>query len=472
MKTRDMGWAGIARILLVLGAGTGVAQAQTGACCEANGICSQTSQNICSIAGGAYSGDGTSCEEVDCFGACCFEDGSCEIQTEVVCIDNAGIYAGGGSTCASCPGPLGNAFTYQGQLKQAGIPSRDPVKFRFSLWNAEVDGARIGSNWETGSVTPIDGLFTVKVDFGPGAFDGDARWLEIAVKSPPEQPDSEYVTLSPRQPITPAPYAVQTRGLFVNDTGNVGIGTTMPGAKLEVAGDIKIADGSQGAGKVLTSDANGVASWQTPGAPSSVYRWATFSTFDNSDGWLMDNDADMFGGRTPNQWTDGAALASEMSGDKEVLRTLFTRKGYGGKNAAVIAETYHTYSSTNGRVAAALFRIKNTTASAINWPLQFRYTCYRTWGERASVTLNGENSWDSFVEDSGVDSSVAVDLSIPPNRTSTVIVVSTSDSPYVLGGAGTSVRTLILAFINNSLELPPGLEYVDDLDTATGGWED
>jgi len=45
---------------------------------------------------------------------------------------------------------------------------------------------------------------------------------------------------------------------------NVGIGTINPGAKLEVAGQIKITGGSPGAGKVLTSDASGLASWQTP----------------------------------------------------------------------------------------------------------------------------------------------------------------------------------------------------------------
>ncbi len=46
--------------------------------------------------------------------------------------------------------------------------------------------------------------------------------------------------------------------------GNVGIGTgaVTPLAKLDVAGKIRVADGSQGNGKVLTSDANGIATWQ------------------------------------------------------------------------------------------------------------------------------------------------------------------------------------------------------------------
>ena len=54
--------------------------------------------------------------------------------------------------------------------------------------------------------------------------------------------------------------------VVIRDGGNVGIGTTSPGAKLEVAGEVKITGGTPGAGKVLTSDAAGLASWQTPSA--------------------------------------------------------------------------------------------------------------------------------------------------------------------------------------------------------------
>lgn len=52
--------------------------------------------------------------------------------------------------------------------------------------------------------------------------------------------------------------------------GNVGIGTGTPGAKLEVAGQIKITGGVPGAGKVLTSDAAGLASWQDSGISSFI----------------------------------------------------------------------------------------------------------------------------------------------------------------------------------------------------------
>ena len=46
-------------------------------------------------------------------------------------------------------------------------------------------------------------------------------------------------------------------------TSNLGIGTATPTEKLEVQGSVKIVDGTQGAGKVLGSDAAGKASWVT-----------------------------------------------------------------------------------------------------------------------------------------------------------------------------------------------------------------
>ncbi|MHC4624358.1 MAG: hypothetical protein ACYS4W_10715, partial [Planctomycetota bacterium] len=100
---------------------------------------------------------------------------------------------------------------------------------------------------------------------GSASFDGDARWLEIGVR-PGEQSDPcEYTILSPRQEVTPTPYAIYAEragggdnlgnhtatqninlngnylsgdggdeGVYVANDGKVGIGTSGPAARLEL----------------------------------------------------------------------------------------------------------------------------------------------------------------------------------------------------------------------------------------------
>lgn len=51
----------------------------------------------------------------------------------------------------------------------------------------------------------------------------------------------------------------------ITDGGNVGIGTINPSAKLEIAGSLKLSDGTEGNNKILTSDAAGNASWKSIG---------------------------------------------------------------------------------------------------------------------------------------------------------------------------------------------------------------
>jgi len=50
----------------------------------------------------------------------------------------------------------------------------------------------------------------------------------------------------------------------IKSGGNVGIGTTAPRARLEVAGQIKITGGNPGPNKFLTSDSTGMATWRYP----------------------------------------------------------------------------------------------------------------------------------------------------------------------------------------------------------------
>ncbi len=130
--------------------------------------------------------------------------------------------------------PLGTGFTYQGQLKAAGLGSVQNADFQFSLFDADSGGSQVGTTVEVNNVGIVDGVFSVSIDFGVAAFNGEARWMEVVVRSPAGT--GSFTTLSPRQPLTATPYAAQTRGLFTDAAGRVGIGTTGPAAKLDVKG--------------------------------------------------------------------------------------------------------------------------------------------------------------------------------------------------------------------------------------------
>jgi archaellum component FlaG (FlaF/FlaG flagellin family) len=231
--------------------------------------------------------------------------------------------------------PLGSAFTYQGRLVDSDYAANGLYDFKFRLYNDANSGSQIGSEIDKMSVDVIDGYSTVELDFGSSVFDGSDCWLEIEVKISTLSDPNAYAVLKPRQKITPAPYVMYakntgyaqnagnadmldgyhanafapsihshnsldaadgspTEALYVDNTGSVGIGTTSPDEKLHVAGSVKIVDGSQGAGKVLTSDAEGKASWQNVqilpgGVPSGAIVMWFGSIASIPTGWALCN---------------------------------------------------------------------------------------------------------------------------------------------------------------------------------------
>ncbi len=104
----------------------------------------------------------------------------------------------------------GTAFTYQGRLNDGANPANGSYDLRFYLRDALAPpGNPVGATNTFNGVTPVvasNGLFTVSLDFGPGIFTGPARWLEIGVRT--NGSAGAYTTLSPRQPLTPTPYAI------------------------------------------------------------------------------------------------------------------------------------------------------------------------------------------------------------------------------------------------------------------------
>ena len=110
----------------------------------------------------------------------------------------------------------GTAFTYQGRLNDGANPASGIYDLRFVIYDAVTSGNLI-SGVLTNAATPItNGLFTVTLDFGSGVFDGSMRWLEIGVCT---NGVGAFATLTPRQPVTPAPYAIQAASVTAAGIG-------------------------------------------------------------------------------------------------------------------------------------------------------------------------------------------------------------------------------------------------------------
>ena len=101
--------------------------------------------------------------------------------------------------------PLGTAFTYQGRLNNDGNPANGRYDLTFTLYDDFSAGSIVGPSL-TDTVTGVsNGLFTVTLDFGAGVFDGNARWLEIAVRT---NGVGHFTALAPRQGLNPTLYAL------------------------------------------------------------------------------------------------------------------------------------------------------------------------------------------------------------------------------------------------------------------------
>lgn len=149
----------------------------------------------------------------------------------------------GCTAIAAAQSPVGTGFTYQGRLMESGSPADGSYDFRIELWNAPSGGTELG-HLEIANCPVSDGLFTISLnaggEFGPNAFNGEARWLRINVRPV----GGSWQSLEPRQPLSATPYALTAAkvpgldghsldaadgspvdALVVGNAGTVGIGS-------------------------------------------------------------------------------------------------------------------------------------------------------------------------------------------------------------------------------------------------------
>jgi hypothetical protein len=135
--------------------------------------------------------------------------------------------------------PVGNAITYQGELRDGSSPAAGLYDLRFRLYNVPSGGVPIGQTVCLDNIAVTDGRFTAELDFG-NVFPNQERFVEIEVRRDTGIScalPGGFVLLAPRQKLTPTPQSLFARDaadsallggqdtLFYRNASNLSSGT-------------------------------------------------------------------------------------------------------------------------------------------------------------------------------------------------------------------------------------------------------
>ncbi len=170
--------------------------------------------------------------------------------------------------------PLGTAFTYQGRLTDGANPASGGYDLRFTIYDALTNGT-LKAVVTNASVAVTNGLFTTPVDFGLPPLNFNAVWLEIGVRTNGSAGD--FTTVSPRQPLTPAPYAFYA--LNSSNAATAGAASNLLGVlpTAQLAGVYSSALTFNNTGNSFAGNGTGLTNVNaaTLGGLGAVYFWQT-----------------------------------------------------------------------------------------------------------------------------------------------------------------------------------------------------
>jgi len=160
----------------------------------------------------------------------------------------------------------GTAFTYQGVLNDGGHPANGLYDIQFGAYDDPFAGDLVGGLVTNSAVPVTNGLFTTIIDFGSGVFVGESLWLDIAVST---NGAGEFSEISPRQPLTPSPYAIYSADAntasYADLALNVNTGV--------VTADAFATGAAPSAGQVLAFD-GAELTWQNPVVGGNTGGWS------------------------------------------------------------------------------------------------------------------------------------------------------------------------------------------------------
>lgn len=201
---------------------------------------------------------------------------------------------------------FGSGFAFQGRLTVDGIPANGTFDFQFYLYDADTSGMQINAP-ESRSLSVTNGIFNTALSFGLDSplESGNDYWVEVRVKKPA---DASYTLLTPRQRLSPAPYAITAAGIPAGTQVELGSDNAFGLAAIYTSGPEVIA-GFMGVNTSVTrAGIVGFGQLTTPGMRSYGG-----SFVGNTAGVLSDSETG-YGIRTETRAPARAALLAEHDG--------------------------------------------------------------------------------------------------------------------------------------------------------------
>ena len=188
-----------------------------------------------------------------------------------------------------------------------------------------------------------------------------------------------------------------------------------------------------------------------------TYRWGVFSLYDEGRGEYLfpDELASLFGGVAPSSFSGNNVRSADL--DLERLDGLLTQEAQGGSDTLLVQKNFASQDTEQqGHFLLFHFQVRNVSDQDVTWDLDFLSSCNEQINQRSSLAVDGQNVWNS-----------TNNRNCNPTRIyQASLTFSPKDEPYDLLGLisaslhNSGQRQLIFAFINQSLTLPEGLEWV------------
>jgi len=318
----------------------------------------------------------------------------------------------------------GTAFTYQGRLNDANGLATGTYDFTFTLFATNTTGVALAGPVTNAALAVSNGLFTTTINFGVGVFTGTNDWLGLAVRT---NGAASFSTLSPRQSVTPTPYAIYatTAGTAATATTATTAGTATSATSATTATTANNFSGS------LTGDVTG-----TQGATvvSSV------------------------GGVTAVNVAGGANVANAAT-SPNTANTIVRRDGSGSFSAGTITATLAGNATTATSATSATF-----AATANNFSGSLAGDVTGTQGATAVSTVGGVTAANV------AGGATAANAATSANTANTIVQRDASGN----FSAGTITATLAgngggLTNLNLTYASLPGAQSANSYDTIGGG---